>query len=130
MSTVLWAAEELSLTIGRQIIYDDTAVAIYSGERCALVGRNGCGKSTLLKIITGSELPGGNSKITRAKNLRCAILPQDFELDKPAPSGKILQTVWHTFWNCSSNTPPSLQTPPNTPLSNTHCRYTMPGIPA
>lgn len=81
MSTVLWAAEELSLTIGRQIIYDDTAVAIYSGERCALVGRNGCGKSTLLKIITGSELPGGNSKITRAKNLRCAILPQDFELD-------------------------------------------------
>jgi len=82
MSTVLWAAEDLSLTIGRQTIYDNTAVAVYAGERCALVGRNGCGKSTLLRIITGEELPGGDSRITRARGLRCAVLPQDFELDE------------------------------------------------
>ena len=81
MANVLWAAEELSLTIGRQTIYDNTAVSIFSGERCALVGRNGCGKSTLLKIITGEKLPDGDSKITRARGLRCAALPQDFELD-------------------------------------------------
>jgi len=81
MANVLWAAEDLSLTIGRQTIYDNTAVSIFAGERCALVGRNGCGKSTLLKIITGEKLPDGNSKITRARGLRCAVLTQDFELD-------------------------------------------------
>ena len=81
MPSVLWAAEELSLTIGRQTIYDNTSVAVYSGERCALVGRNGSGKSTLLKLITGEELPGKDSIITRAKDMRCAVLPQDFELD-------------------------------------------------
>lgn len=81
MADVLWAAEELSLTIGRQILYDKTEFSIFSGERVALVGRNGCGKSTLLHIITGKELPGNGSKITSARNLRVAELPQDFELD-------------------------------------------------
>lgn len=81
MADVLWAAEELSLTIGRQILYDKTDFSIFSGERVALVGRNGCGKSTLLHIITGAELPGNGSKITCARNLRVAELPQDFELD-------------------------------------------------
>lgn len=80
MADVLWAAEELSLTIGRQTIYDNTSVAVFAGERCALVGRNGCGKSTLLRIITGEELPGGDSRITRARGVRVAVLPQDFEL--------------------------------------------------
>ena len=80
MADVLWAAEDLSLTIGRQTIYDNTAVALFAGERCALVGRNGCGKSTLLRIITGAELPGSDSRITRARGLRVAVLPQDFEL--------------------------------------------------
>ena len=81
MADVLWAAEELSLAIGRQILYDKTEFSIFSGERVALVGRNGCGKSTLLHIISGSELPGNGSKITSARNLRIAELPQDFELD-------------------------------------------------
>ncbi len=80
MADVLWAAEELTLSIGRQTLYDRTAFAVFSGERLAIVGRNGCGKSTLLRIITGEELPGGDSKITRARELRCAALPQDFEL--------------------------------------------------
>ncbi len=81
MPEVLWAAEDLSLSIGRQTLYENTAFTIFTGERVALVGRNGCGKSTLLRIITGQELPGGNSRITRARELRCAMLPQDFELD-------------------------------------------------
>ncbi len=81
MPDVLWAAEDLTLSIGRQTLYENTSFTVFAGERVALVGRNGCGKSTLLRIITGDELPGGNSKITRARELRCAMLPQDFELD-------------------------------------------------
>jgi len=78
--TVLWAAEELFLTIGRQTIYDCAEFHINAGERVALVGRNGSGKSTLLRLITGEELPGSGN-ITRARGLRVATLPQDFELD-------------------------------------------------
>ncbi len=77
---VLWAAEALNLSIGRQTLYDNAEFSIHEGERVALVGRNGCGKSTLLHLITGDELPGSGG-ITRARNLRAALLPQEFELD-------------------------------------------------
>ncbi|MDR0931659.1 MAG: ABC-F family ATP-binding cassette domain-containing protein [Victivallales bacterium] len=77
---VLFAAEELKLTIGRQVIYDNAEFYINANERVALVGRNGSGKSTLLRLITNKEIPS-SGKITRAKNLRVAELPQDFELD-------------------------------------------------
>ena len=77
---VLWAAEELSLSIGRQTLYDNTEFSISGGERVGLVGRNGSGKSTLFRLITGEELPGGGS-ITRARELRVALLPQEFRLD-------------------------------------------------
>ncbi len=77
---VLFSAEDLNLTIGRQVIYQDAQFAINEGERIGLIGRNGCGKSTLLRIITGEELPSSGN-ITRARNLRCGCLPQDFELD-------------------------------------------------
>ena len=78
--TVLWAAEELCLTIGRQTIYDCAEFYINAGERVALIGRNGSGKSTLLRLITEEELPGSGN-LTRARGLRAATLPQDFELD-------------------------------------------------
>ena len=78
--TVLWAADELRLAIGRQTIYDGAEFYINAGERVALVGRNGSGKSTLLRLITGDEIPSSGN-ITRARNLRVAVLPQDFEVD-------------------------------------------------
>ncbi|WP_288559023.1 ABC-F family ATP-binding cassette domain-containing protein [uncultured Victivallis sp.] len=77
---VLWAAEELSLAIGRQTLYDNAEFFINAGERVGLIGRNGSGKSTLLRLITGEELPGSGN-LTRARNLRVAMLPQDFEID-------------------------------------------------
>lgn len=77
---VLFSAEYLNLNIGKQTIYQDAQFAINEGERIGLIGRNGSGKSTLIRIITGEELPSSGN-ITRAKNLRCACLPQDFELD-------------------------------------------------
>lgn len=80
---VLWAADDLNLNIGRQVIFDHAAVSISDGERVALVGRNGCGKSTLLRIIAGKEFINGGG-ITAMRNLRVAYMPQEFELDPNA----------------------------------------------
>ena len=75
----LWSAENLTLTIGRQRIFDAADFAVSEGERLALVGRNGSGKSTLLRIIAGLEQPASGSIAVRC-GLRIAMLEQD-----PAP---------------------------------------------
>ena len=79
----LWAGENLNLSIGRQIIFDDADMYIAAGERVALIGRNGGGKSTLLKIVAGMEQPSSGN-ISVSKGCRIAYMPQDpvFESDK------------------------------------------------
>ena len=74
----VWSAENLNLSIGRQIIFDQASVAVMEGERLALVGRNGSGKSTLLKIIAGLEKPSSGDIHIR-NGLRCAFMTQDVD---------------------------------------------------
>ena len=80
---VLISAENLRLSIGRQVLFNGISLAVSSGERVALIGRNGSGKSTLLKVISGLEIPASGT-VAAAKGLRMAMLPQDFELDETA----------------------------------------------
>ena len=79
--SVLWAAEALSLAVGRQTLYNDAEFSISSGERVGLIGRNGSGKSTLLRLIHGDEPAPEGALITRARNLQTALLRQEFSLD-------------------------------------------------
>ena len=44
---------DISLTFGPIPVFNNLNLAIKSGDRIALVGRNGCGKSTLMKVIAG-----------------------------------------------------------------------------
>ena len=76
--TPVWSAENLNLSIGRQIIVDQASVAVMEGERLALVGRNGSGKSTLLKIIAGLEKPASGDIHIR-NGLRTAFMTQDVD---------------------------------------------------
>ena len=102
---VLWAAEELSLSIGRQTLYDNTEFSIAGGERVGLVGRNGSGKSTLFRLITGEELPGGGS-ITRARELRVAAPLRKTSL-RDLPGSGNSSTNLKPFRSIHPNTPPS-----------------------
>ena len=70
---VLWAAEELSLSIGRQTLYDNTEFSIAGGERVGLVGRNGSGKSTLFRLITGEELTPEERQTTFTNMMKIAL---------------------------------------------------------
>ena len=76
----LFTAENLNLSIGEQIIFDDAAISAFEGERIAVIGRNGTGKTTLLKVIAGTEIPL-DTKIAKERDLRIAVMPQDFQLD-------------------------------------------------
>ena len=76
---VLWTGDHLDLQIGPQVLFRDAFFSIAENERVALVGRNGCGKSTLMKVIAGKDSVS-DGKITVAKNLRIAYMPQEFTL--------------------------------------------------
>ena len=45
------------LAFGHVPLLDGAALALESGERVALIGRNGAGKSSLLKILAGLDRP-------------------------------------------------------------------------
>lgn len=57
-------------------LLDDVDLAINSGERICLIGRNGEGKSTLMKIIAG-EIRPDQGEVSRARSLVMARLTQE-----------------------------------------------------
>ena len=78
--------QNLHLSFGNEIIFDDAEFFINDTDKTGIVGVNGAGKTTLFKVILGKqELDGG--KLTTSDK-RIGYLPQviDFE-DKQ-------NTVW------------------------------------
>ena len=93
----LFTAENLNLSIGEQIIFDDAAISAFEGERIALIGRNGSGKTTLLKVIAGIEIPL-DTKIAKERDLRIAFMPQDFQLDETLSARENIRTGLEWFY--------------------------------
>jgi len=68
--------EEISLEFGDQKILTEADLAIESGERICLIGRNGAGKSTTFKLITG-ELEPDRGEIVAKTGLVVSQLAQN-----------------------------------------------------
>src|ERR1700681_4161670 len=49
--------DNVSKQNGRQILFIETSMALFKGEKVGLVGPNGAGKTTLFRMITGDEQP-------------------------------------------------------------------------
>ena len=79
MSSLL-SANEIRLAYSYQNLLDGVTLAVASGEKVGLVGRNGCGKTSLLKILTG-ETQSDSGDISLRRGIRTGYLPQEFELD-------------------------------------------------
>jgi ATP-binding cassette subfamily F protein uup len=76
--------DEVTLEFGELTILRKAGLAIESGERVCLLGRNGAGKSTTLKLITG-ELEHDRGEVVRSSNLVVSQLAQTLPdaLDQP-----------------------------------------------
>jgi len=71
--------ENISLSFGEQIVFDDVSCNFAPHQKIGLVGRNGSGKSTLLKAMAGHQhIDSG--KIYIPKSFNCAFMPQDVVL--------------------------------------------------
>jgi ATP-binding cassette subfamily F protein uup len=67
---------EAELAYGLHPLLDRASLAVRSGERIGLIGRNGTGKSTLLRAIAGEiALDGG--ELRRRDGLRIALVEQE-----------------------------------------------------
>jgi len=82
--------ETISKQFADKPLFEQVGLGIESGERVGLVGVNGSGKTTLLRIVAGAEPPDAG-RVTMARGLRVAYLPQNPQLD---PSLTVLEQIF------------------------------------
>jgi ATP-binding cassette subfamily F protein uup len=76
----LLALRSAGLQFDGRSLFSDVSVALGTGDRVCLVGRNGTGKSTLLKALAGQiELDSGS--LFRQPGARVAYVPQQPDFD-------------------------------------------------
>lgn len=80
MGDTLIAARDIVLKHNTRILLDRASMALSTGDRVGLVGRNGSGKSTFLKILAGDVVPD-SGEVIRSRDLVVGYLPQEFTLD-------------------------------------------------
>ena len=93
------SVNELSMTFGPQVLFENVDVNFNAGERYGLTGPNGSGKSTFMRIVSGDTEPMGG-RIHRPRRL--GVLRQDhYEFE----SERIIDvvTMGHpTLWSALS----------------------------
>jgi ATP-binding cassette subfamily F protein uup len=80
---------DAQLAFGHVPLLDHTDLAVESGERIGLIGRNGAGKSSLLKILAGLERMD-HGVLQLQQGLRIAYVPQEPAFD---PDATVFDTV-------------------------------------
>jgi len=68
----------ITKSFGGQILFNNIDLAIYKGDKIALIGPNGCGKTTLLRIINGM-ITADEGKVQIGSRVDKAYFSQEFE---------------------------------------------------
>ncbi len=85
----LVVVQDLSLSYGKKVLFDETAFSIGPHDRIGLVGANGTGKSSLLKLLVGGLTPDRGS-IRFMSKARHGYLPQEIA---SLPTGTVVDSV-------------------------------------
>lgn len=84
---------EVGFTWRKPPILEDVSLAIDTGERIGLLGRNGTGKSTLLKLIAGDIQPD-HGTVRAAPKLRISRLIQEVPDDVGGTISDVISGGW------------------------------------
>ena len=72
--------QNLGVSFGGEVLFENLSFRIGRGDRIGLIGKNGAGKSTLLKLLAGKNSPSvGGMSIE--KNATIGYLPQELEVE-------------------------------------------------
>ena len=86
MDVITMKGQNLNLSFGNEMIYEEASFEIPSNTKVGVVGVNGAGKTTLFRILLGEvELDSGNIDI---RGMRIGHLPQEIEFTEKN------MTVW------------------------------------
>ncbi|MCP2259015.1 ATP-binding cassette, subfamily F, uup [Streptoalloteichus tenebrarius] len=75
--------ESVSKSFGVRALLDAVSLGVNTGDRIGVVGLNGGGKTTLLEVLAGVE-PPDEGRVSRARDLRMAVVTQRAELPPEA----------------------------------------------
>lgn len=78
--TPLVSLNQIQITMGSKLLFEDLSLGIFDNEKIGLIGPNGAGKSTLLKIISGLEKPD-KGEVNVRRNLKISYLSQTSTFD-------------------------------------------------
>jgi len=76
----LLSLQDINISFGGPLLFQDVNFNLESGERVALLGRNGTGKTTLLKVLNGDQEPDAGL-VVRRQGLTTALLTQEVPQD-------------------------------------------------
>ena len=72
----LLALNDLTLGLGKEILFKEVTLVLQPQDRLCLIGRNGTGKTTLFKVIAGLVEPDSGER-TVQQGKRIGLLPQE-----------------------------------------------------
>ena len=90
MSLVI--AQDLCLSYGKKVLFDNDNFTLGPRDRVGLVGANGTGKSSLMKILAGVSQPDSGT-VQYARKARAGYLPQEIA---GLPEGSVVEAVLST----------------------------------
>ncbi|MBU8565161.1 ABC-F type ribosomal protection protein [Virgibacillus pantothenticus] len=85
--------QQVTQTIGANLIFENITAEVKQGERIGLIGRNGTGKSTLLQLLARKSEPA-KGIITWKKNTSVGLLLQNPVIEEESTVEAVLAAVF------------------------------------
>lgn len=88
--------QNLTLSFGQQLLFDDISVTFQFDQKIGIVGRNGAGKSTLLKVLAKQQSTDSGT-ISCQADKTIAYMPQDMVFNTKQPVYDAAFAIFDTF---------------------------------
>ncbi|MDO6821048.1 ABC-F family ATP-binding cassette domain-containing protein [Zobellia sp. 1_MG-2023] len=86
----LLTVENISISYGERVLFQDLSFGINKGQKIALIAKNGTGKTSILNIMSGLDSPD-SGQVNYRKDIRVSFLDQEPDLD---PKLTVEQTIF------------------------------------